>query len=67
MSRDSRKVEITRDVTFDENISFGKSIEDSMDSNYEEEHEGPKEETTCSPEHPNEEPVEPIIVPKTIK
>ena len=31
-----QKVEINRDVTFDENISFSKSIEDSMDSNDEE-------------------------------
>jgi hypothetical protein len=36
-------------VIFDENISFRKSIEDSMDPNDEEEHDGPKEETTCSP------------------
>jgi hypothetical protein len=43
-------------VTFDENISFGKSIEYSMDSNDEEKHEGPKEETTCSPKHLNAEP-----------
>jgi hypothetical protein len=35
-----QKVEINRDVTFDENITFGKSIKDSMDSNDEEEHEG---------------------------
>jgi hypothetical protein len=44
-----------------------------MDSNDEEEHEDPKEETTCSPEHPNEDPeqplesVEPVIVPETRK
>jgi hypothetical protein len=37
------KVEINRDVTFDEKIAFRKSIEDSMDPNNEEEHEGPKE------------------------
>ena len=42
-------------------------------SNNEEEHEGPKEETTCSSEHPNEEPeqplepVESVIVPETRK
>ena len=35
-----QKVEISRDVTFDEKIAFRKSIEDSMDSNDEEEHEG---------------------------
>ena len=44
-----------RDVTFDEEISFRKSIEVSMDSNDEEEHEDSKEETICSLEHPNEE------------
>jgi hypothetical protein len=55
------KVEINRDVTFDENIVFKKSIEDSMDSNDkevhedsmdsndEEKHEDTKEESTCSP------------------
>jgi hypothetical protein len=51
-----QKVEINKDVTFDEKIGFRKSIEDSMDPNNEEEHEGPKEETTCSPEHLNAEP-----------
>jgi hypothetical protein len=44
-----QKVEISRDVTFDEKIAFMKSIEDSMDSNDEEEREGPKEENKCSP------------------
>ena len=44
-----QKVEISRDVTFEEKIAFRKSIEDSMDSNDEEEHEDPKEESTCSP------------------
>jgi hypothetical protein len=33
-------------VNFDENIAYRKSIEDSMDSNDEEEHEDPKEEST---------------------
>jgi hypothetical protein len=40
-------------VTFDENIVFRKYIEDSMDPNDQEEHEGSKEETTCSLEHLN--------------
>jgi hypothetical protein len=67
-----QNVEISRYVTFDEKIAFGKSIE-AMDSNDEEEHEGPKEETTCSPKHPNEEPeqalkpVEPVKVLETRK
>jgi hypothetical protein len=66
-------VEIIRDLTFDEKIAFKKSIEDSMDSNNEEEHEDLKEESTCSPEHPSEEPdqplepVEPVVVPKNKK
>jgi hypothetical protein len=50
-----QKVEISRDVTFDEKIGFRKSIKDSMDPN-DEEHKGPKEETTCSPEHLNAKP-----------
>jgi hypothetical protein len=60
-------------MNFDENISFKKSIEDCMDSNNKEEHKDPKEESACSPEHPSEEPdqplelVEPIVVPKNIK
>jgi hypothetical protein len=60
-------------VTFDENISFRKYIEDPMESNEEEEHEDTKEDNTCSPEYPNEEPkpphepVEPVIVPETRK
>jgi hypothetical protein len=51
-----QKVEINRDVIFDEKIGFRKSMEGSMDSNDEEEHEGPKEKTTCSPKHLNAEP-----------
>ena len=44
-----------------------------MDSNDEEEHEDTKEESTCSPKHPSEEPdqpletVEPVVVPKNRK
>jgi hypothetical protein len=68
-----QKVEINIDITFDERIAFKKSIEDSIDSNKEEEHEGTKVDSTCSPEHPNEDPeppheiVEPGIAPKTRK
>jgi hypothetical protein len=63
------KIEISRDITFDERIAFKKSIE----SNEEEEHEDTKEESTCSPEQPIEEQepphesVEPTIIPKTRK
>jgi hypothetical protein len=65
-----QKVEVSRDVTFDEKIAFRKSIEDSMDSNEEEEHEVPQEESTGSPKHLNEEPhelVDPVDVPKIKK
>jgi chromatin remodeling complex protein RSC6 len=69
----NRRLKSSRDVTFDERIAFKKSIEDSIDSNEEEEHEDPKEESTCSPEHPSEEQEPPhelwnqLIVPKTRK
>jgi hypothetical protein len=68
-----QKIEISRDVTFDEKIAFKKSIDESIESNKEEEHEDTKEESTCSPEQPNEEQepphesVEPTIIPKTRK
>jgi hypothetical protein len=68
-----QKGEINKDATFDEKIAFRKSIEVSMDSNDEEEHEDPKEESTCSAEHPSEEPGEPlepvelVVVPKNRK
>lgn len=55
-----QKFEISRDVNFDENIDFRKSIEDSMDCNDEEEHEDPKEESTCSLEHPTEDLEQPL-------
>jgi hypothetical protein len=42
-------------VTFDERIAFRKSMEDSIDSNEDEEHEDTKEESTCSPEQPSQE------------
>jgi len=44
-----QKFVINREVTFDERVAFNKSIEDSIDSNEEEEHEETKEESTCSP------------------
>jgi hypothetical protein len=68
-----QKIELSRDVNFDDNISFKKSIEDPIDSYDEEEYEEPKEESTCSPEHTSEEPdqplepVERVVVPKNIK
>jgi hypothetical protein len=68
-----QKIEINRDVTFDEKIAFKKSIEDPIDSNDEEEYEDPKEESTCSPKDPSEEPdqplepVEPVVVPRNQK
>jgi hypothetical protein len=48
-------------------------MEESIDSNEEEEYEDTKEDSTCSPEHPSEEPepphepVELVIAPKTRK
>jgi hypothetical protein len=72
MSQVNRRLK-SADVTFDEKIAFKKSIEDSMDSNDDEEHEDPKEESTCSPKHLSEEPdqplepVEPVVVPKKRK
>jgi hypothetical protein len=48
-------IQVSRDVTFNENIAFKKSIEDSMEEEYEE----PKEESTCSPESQNKEPEQP--------
>ena len=68
-----QKIEISRDITFDERIAFKKSIKEPIESNEEEEHEDTKEESTCSLEHPSEEQepphehVEPVIAPKTRK
>jgi hypothetical protein len=68
-----QKIEISRDVTFDERIAFKKSIEEPIESNEEEEHEDTKEESICSPEQSNEEKetphesMEPTIIPKTRK
>jgi hypothetical protein len=38
-----QKIEISRDVTFDERIAFKKSIEEPIESNEEEEHDDTKE------------------------
>jgi hypothetical protein len=55
-----QKIEISRDVTFEERIEFRKSIEEPIESNEEEEHEDTKEESTCSPEQSNEEQEPPM-------
>jgi hypothetical protein len=68
-----QKIEISRNVTFDERIAFKKSIEEPIESNEKEEHEDTKEESTCSLEQSNKEQepphesVEPTIIPKTKK
>jgi hypothetical protein len=73
---EKHKVEFIRDVTFNENMAFNKSIEETTQ---EEEYEDPKEESTCLPEIQNKEteqldhlmqpsePIESVIVPKTKK
>jgi hypothetical protein len=73
---EQHKIEVSRDVTFNEKMAFKKSIEESME---EEEYEEPKEESTCLPESQNEEPkqldhpmqpcepIESVIAPKTRK
>jgi hypothetical protein len=73
---EQHKIEVSRDVTFNEKMAFKKSIEESME---EEEYEEPKEESTCLPESQNEdleqldhpmqpcELIESVIVPKTRK
>jgi hypothetical protein len=72
---EQHKIEVSRDVTFNEKMAFKKSIEESMEEEYEE----PKEESTCLPESQNEEPeqldhlmqpckpIKSVIVPKTRK
>jgi hypothetical protein len=72
---EQHKIEVNRDVTFDEKLAFKKSIEDSMEEEYEE----PKEESTSFPESQNEEPeqldhpvqpcrpIESVNIPKTRK
>jgi hypothetical protein len=73
---EQHKVEVSRDVTFNEKMAFKKSIEETIE---EEEYVEPKEESTCLPESQNEEteqldhPMQPcetiesVIVPKTKK
>jgi hypothetical protein len=46
------KVEVSRDITFNENMDFKKSIEETIK---EEEYEEPKEESICLPKSQNEE------------
>jgi hypothetical protein len=46
------KIEVSRDMTFNENMAFKKSIEETIE---EEEYEDPIEEGTCLPENQNEE------------
>jgi hypothetical protein len=73
---EQHKVEVNRDVTFNEKMAFNKSIKETIE---EEEYEEPKEENTCLPESQNEEtkqldhpmqpcePIELVVVPKTKK
>jgi hypothetical protein len=73
---EQHKVEVSRDITFNEKMAFNKSIEKTIE---EEEYEEYKEEITCLPESQNEEieqldhtmqpcePIESVIVPKTKK
>jgi hypothetical protein len=70
------KVEVSKDVTFNEKMAFKKFVEETIE---EEEYEEPNEESTCLPESQNEEtkqldhPMQPCetieseIVPKTKK
>jgi hypothetical protein len=72
---EQHKIEVGRDVTFNEKMAFKKSIEESMEEEYEE----PKEESTHLPKSQNEEleqldhpmqpcePIESVIVPKIRK
>jgi hypothetical protein len=50
---EQHKIEVSRDITFNEKMDFKKYIEESME---EEEYEEPKEESTCLPESQNKEP-----------
>ena len=73
---EQHKVQVSREVTFNEKMAFKKSIEESME---EEEYEDPKEECNCLPKSQNEEPeqldhpmqpckpIESVTVPKTRK
>jgi hypothetical protein len=49
---EQHNIEVNRDVTFNENMVFKKSIEETIK---EEEYEEPIEEKTCFPEIHNEE------------
>jgi hypothetical protein len=49
---EQHKIEVSRDVTFNEKMAFKKSIEETIE---EEEYEEPIEEGTCLPENQNEE------------
>jgi hypothetical protein len=72
---EQHKVEVNKDVTFNEKMAFKKSIEESIEEEYEE----LKEESTHLPKSQNEEPeqldhlmqpcepIEPVTVPKTRK
>jgi hypothetical protein len=73
---EQHKVEVSRDITFNEKMAFKKSIEETIE---EEEYEEPNEKSTCLPENQNEEtkqldhPMQPCetiesnTVPKTKK
>jgi hypothetical protein len=49
---EQHKIEVNRDMTFNEKMAFKKSIEETIE---EEEYEEPIEEGTCLPENQNEE------------
>jgi hypothetical protein len=49
---EQHKVEVSKDVTFNEKMAFKKPIEETIE---EEEYDEPKEESTCLPESQNEE------------
>jgi hypothetical protein len=49
---EQHKIEVSKDVTFNEKMAFKKSIEETIE---EEEYEEPIEEGTCLPENQNEE------------
>ena len=49
---EKHKVEVRKDITFNENMAFKNSIEETIE---EEEYEEPKEESTCLQEDHNEE------------
>jgi hypothetical protein len=63
---EQHKIEVSRDVTFNERMVFKKSIEETIE---EEEIEEPNEEITEQPNHPMEpcENIDSYIIPKTKK